>query len=119
MNISKEQYEESHAQHIQLWDWCFHHPSKEKDDCPMWEWNSGTWEAVRGNCFACEVAHSICNFAPCSRCPMDAKICYAFFSYYDKWESVKSPKTSKKYAALIRDAKWMPYEEWIKLRGKT
>lgn len=111
--ISKEQYEEYHERHIELWDWCFHHPSSEKYNCPMWRWNDGPWEDENGSeCHACDA----CGFR-CGECPVDwgKPTCSSEGSPFDKWCDAGSPKTRKKYAALVRDAKWMPYEEWIKL----
>ena len=113
---SKKQYEEAHERHIILWDWCAKHPTKEKDDCPMWEENGGEWEENENACFACEV----CDQADlsCTHCPIDwgVESCCTTGSPYLKWADSESMKTRKKYAALIRDAKWTPYEEWIKIK---
>jgi len=115
MTISREAYEEAHGRHIELWDWLFHHPSKEKESCPKWEDNGGKWEGVSHDCFACEIDDSV--DANCHSCPVDwgSERCLRWDSPYRKWSDAEPPKTRKKYAALVRDAVWMKYEEWIKL----
>ena len=116
MTISKEAYEEAHGRHIELWDWCYHHPSKAKASCPKWKDNGGEWEANDWECFACEVIDS--GGSSCRACPVDWGedcLCCSKNSPFNKWDDSQSPKTRKKYAALVRDAVWMKYEEWIKL----
>jgi len=109
---SKKQYERGHERHILLWDWCTNHPAKDKDDCPMWQRNGGKWRGVWADCFACHIDEN----TDCKKCPMDAKACKNDVSYFAKYRLAKTLKTRKKYAALIRDAKWTPYEEWIKIK---
>ena len=113
MIISRKQYERGHERHIILWNWCILNPFEEKYNCPMWQRVGGKWRRVAVDCFACHIDGD----NDCKKCPMEAKACKCGDnSYFDKWAKAKTAKTRKKYAALLRDAKWTPYEEWIKIK---
>lgn len=91
----------------QLWDWLYHHPSKEKADWPKWSrvslssWNKRYYykdKFINQGCFYCN--HYSCPNCPLgkvSRCTADDA------AYFGKWIRAESPKTRKKYAKLIRD----------------
>ena len=117
--MDKATYEKYAKRHWELWNWLSHHQSKGKSQWPGWERNGGRWPSVEVNCFACEVSEK----ANCGDCPIiwgkrtfsGQMRCGHDDSPYSKWSLAKSLKTHKKYAALIRDAVWIPYEEWKEL----
>ena len=55
------------------------------------------------------------NKVTCDYCPLPKNVCYKSTSYFNKFNDAKRKSSKEKYAKLIRDAKWMPYEDWIKL----
>lgn len=91
--------------HRKLWDWLYHHPSKDKDDWPRWIHNGGdiNGDGVVSLCFLCEYSRH--TGTGCRGCPLDWEITkYCVWNgYFDRYSRVSSPKTRKKYAALIRD----------------
>ena len=101
--ITKKQYEDYHKELVEIWD----------------NRANGIFDG-RG-CPACIVAalrlredysnkREVCDY-----CPLPKNACFKPTSYYNKFTDASRPSTKKKYATLIRDAKWMPYKEWIGL----
>ena len=115
--VSKEEYELYEERHWELWDWLFHNPSKQKHDCPNWEWNSGEWKGIYQDCFACAVEKSRID-VDCNQCPMPNRACGGNYSYFNKWNKVITPQIRKKFAKLIRDAFWLSYKNWKMKGGK-
>ena len=117
--MQEQEYGKHHEGHVELWNWLFHHPNKGKSQWPGWERNGGIWPEVEADCFACEVSRD----PACRDCPIiwgekiiNGKMqCGHNDSPYCKWYYAKSPKAHKKYAALVRDAVWIPYEEWLEM----
>jgi hypothetical protein len=101
--MTEAQYKEAH---IALWDWLFHHPSKEKYNWPGWEHNGGGYGEVFGDCFACECSARDNGGTErnCLFCPLKKEACLDAPSIYDHWVKISDPKVRKKYAAIIRDA---------------
>jgi len=102
MKLTKKKAIELHRR--VLWDWLYHHPSKNKEDCPRWEFNGGDIPRVSIDCFLCEVSDS------CEDCPVEwpgGDGCMSTSDHkagvFKKWLHAKSPHTKKKYAKIIRD----------------
>jgi hypothetical protein len=87
------------AAHIDLWDWLYHHPSKNKYEWPEWGTNGGQYVHVLNRCFACDLC-----FGRCRHCLLEIKHCEYSDSEFKQWSHATSEKTRKKYAAIIRDA---------------
>jgi len=87
--------------HRELWDWLYHHPSKEKEDWPRWRHNKGDIDSasVESGCFLCEYTDTGCDGCPLDWSP--AGTCYTGFFLW--WEQAKAWQTRRKYAKLIRD----------------
>lgn len=112
---------------LALWDWLFHHPTKEKLDWPEWKRNGGIYPGVDSECFCCEydqyratenmrkyakIEYSICQYCPlykelsgCGRSPQE--------SIFIRWDNAMTPKTKKKYAGLIAEAAASKYKELL------
>jgi hypothetical protein len=91
--------------HYDLWDWLYHHPSKEKKHYPKWKINGGKIIKPQYECFLCTVYNNMfsCN---CDRCPLGKKggVCNIDKNnWFNIWDYAGTPKTRKKYAKLIRD----------------
>lgn len=91
--------------HRELWDWLYHHPSKDKGDWPRWEWNGGDIPKSKNYCFPCEYTRTqSCFSIPCIL-DWGTPHCFDDNACYAKWDASYSPKTRKKYAKLVRDLK--------------
>jgi hypothetical protein len=86
------------AAHTALWDWLFRHPSQGKEKWPGWKINGGEHECLK-NCFACDFCGQQSN---CAKCPLSFR-CYGDGNPYEKWQLAVTPRTRKKYAAMVRD----------------
>jgi hypothetical protein len=86
------------AGHIALWDWLYHHPSKLPENWPGWISNAYRHiEYIRS--FGCDF-----SYFECDACPLELKTCNRKDSVLAHWYQAKSPKSRKKYAAIMRDS---------------
>ena len=110
-------FEELGKLHKELWGWLAETGTKEKSGWPEWKSNGGPVEDVSFHCFCCNyVEHS---YEPgrqrdmCGYCPVvwvdgspSGGVCSEGKSPYIRWNGAETPKTRKKYAAIIRDLPW-------------
>ena len=102
MELTKKQAIELHRE---LWDWLYHHPSKQKWEWSEWKNNGGNFPSVESDCFLCEYELTRSN---CKNCLLLWPLDHCFNlgdGLFGRWEDARSPKTRKKYAKLIRDLK--------------
>ena len=61
----------NHTAHKLLWIWLAQNPKKNKADWPGWKFNSGPYQPIQSDCFACEYAFEITQrTASCEMCPL-------------------------------------------------
>lgn len=94
--------------HRELWDWLYENPDKKKHHWPRWELNNGRIKEVHSECFLCHISDFDCEACILNPKPFKNttytntdKLCLG--GLWQRWNDVKTPKTRKKYAALIRD----------------
>jgi hypothetical protein len=97
------------AAHIEMWQWLYDNPEKNKKDWPGWNFNGGQYTFNVSLCFACVLATERSTDIPCAYCcPLDQNVMKGCGddSPYAKWHDVAKDDatTRQKYAALIRDA---------------
>ena len=93
-------FERAHKLHKDKWGHFAKTGNKDIYACPNWE----SMMNFPNRCSACAIAKISCRF-----CPIkwdNGKICSDNDSYFQKWRNAKTPKTRKKYAAIIRDMPW-------------
>jgi hypothetical protein len=93
-----------HDLHVEMWNWIFNNPDKEKSDWPRWKKLGGD---VRGNaydCFAC-VYNEFNDRGSCAKCPLiwPSGDCIFHDGLFQSWNSSEDPEERRVYAKQIRD----------------
>jgi hypothetical protein len=111
--MKKLSFKQAEKLHKELWGWLAETGAYSKGSWPKWEGESGWGHYYKGidivnDCFACMAAGYRCNKCPITWKDEDVDIpdCTQYGAFYTKWIDAKTPKTRKKYAAVIRDLPW-------------
>jgi hypothetical protein len=96
-----------------LWAWLTK-TGKKKEHWPGWEWNGGKYEGMSCECPCCEYTNPFSG--GCVLCPLRGRWgtkatkdpyyaeCCGYDTIFTRWKEAETPRTRKKYAALIAKA---------------
>jgi hypothetical protein len=103
-----------------LWEWLAENPGKMKEHWLGWEINGGKVKGMFSECPCCAYSKK----AGCEDClllELWPSGCLKKKSPFVGWIRAQTPRSRKKYAAIIRDAaktEYLKMETYIKLGGK-